>query len=69
MLGDFGWLRGGVRVPAAGCEIICYRLTAGQVFLVIIICTPAGGGEFVISSGGESLIKGFSWHACPAGRS
>ena len=46
-----------MRVPAAGCEIICYRLTAGQVFLVIIICTPAGGGEFVITSGGASLIK------------
>ena len=58
MLGDFGWLRGGVRVPAAGCEIICYRLTAGQVFLVIIICTPAGGGEFVITSGG--VVKKFA---------
>ncbi len=51
-----------MRVPAAGCEIICYRLTAGQVFLVIIICTPAGGGEFVITSGGASLIKDFDLH-------
>ena len=41
--------------------------SAGQAFYKVIICMPDGGGGFVITSGGASLIKDFSWHACPAG--
>ena len=31
--------------------------SVGQAFYKVIICMPDGGGEFVITSGGASLIK------------
>ena len=31
--------------------------SVGQTFYKVIICMPDGGGEFVITSGGASLIK------------
>ena len=48
--GGFWVVEGWVRVPAAGCEIICYRLRRVDM------------AWFLLASGGASLIKDFDLH-------